>query len=78
MLNLDLLGNGDGRPSPVKQEAIKRVVLELDPARRGFIGLCLEEDPTKRPRASSLLKHPVLQEVGGFVVLFGTVSFLAN
>jgi len=63
MLSLDLLGNGDGRPNPVKQEAIQRVLEGLGEPKRRFIQLCLQEDPSRRPKASSLLKHHVLQEV---------------
>ena len=65
MLNFDLLGNGDGRPSPVKQEAIQRALEGLGEPKRLFIQLCLQDDPGSRPKAVSLLKHHVLQEVGG-------------
>lgn len=65
MLNFELLGNGDGahgHTSP-KQEAVLRAVEGLHKKKREFIELCLHRDPDMRPRAQSLLKHPVLQEV---------------
>ena len=70
MLNLDLLGNGDGRPSPVKQDAIHRALEGLGEPKKLFIQLCLQDDPGRRPKALSLLKHHVLQEVGGLEWLY--------
>ena len=63
MLNLDLLGNSEGRPTLVNKEAIQHALGEIQDSHRAFIELCLQEDPAKRPKASTLLKHPVLQEV---------------
>ena len=65
MLNLDLQGNGDGRLSPVKQDAIHLALEGLGEPKKLFIQLCLQDDPGSRPKALSLLKHHVLQEVGG-------------
>ena len=65
MLNFELLGNGDGahgHTSP-KQDVVLRAVEGLHKKKREFIELCLHHDPEMRPRAQSLLKHPVLQEV---------------
>ena len=70
MLNLDLLGNGDGRPCPVKPESIARAVEGLEGPRRHFIRLCLSVDPSQRHTASALLKLPVLQEVRGGVCVW--------
>ena len=63
MLNLDLLGNSEGRPTLVNKEAIQQALGKIHGPQRAFIELCLQEDPAKRPKASSLLKHAVLQEV---------------
>lgn len=63
MLNLDLLGNSEGRPTLVNKEAIQQALGKIHGPQRAFIELCLQEDPVKRPKASSLLKHAVLQEV---------------
>ena len=62
MLNLDLLGNGDN-PSPVKKESIHQALERLSGPQRVFIELCLRERKEDRPSATSLLKHPALQEV---------------
>ena len=65
MLNLDLLGNSDSRHTLVNSEAIHHAVEGLENEHhRAFIKLCLQEDPGVRPKASALLKHRVLQEVG--------------
>ena len=63
MLNLDLLANSEGRPTLVNREAIQHALGEIQESQRAFIELCLQEDPAKRPKASTLLKHAVLQEV---------------
>ena len=64
MLNLDLLGAGEASRSIVKKDVIDNVLANLRPERRQqFIRMCLSEDPSIRPRASQLLKNPVLQEV---------------
>ena len=61
MLNLELLSETRG---VIKKEDIDNALSKLGPERRQqFIADCLREDPTKRPRASQLIKHPVLQEV---------------
>ena len=65
MLNLDLLGNSEGRRTLVNSEAIQQALGQVPDSQRAFIELCLQEDPAKRPKASTLLKHPVLQEVLG-------------
>ena len=65
MLNLDLLGNSEGRRTLVNSEAIQQALGQVPDSQRAFIELCLREDPAKRPKASTLLKHPVLQEVLG-------------
>lgn len=63
MLNLDLLGNSEGRRTLVNSEAIHQALGQVPDSQRAFIEFCLQEDPAKRPKASTLLKHPVLQEV---------------
>ena len=63
MLNLELLGTGEGSRSMVKRDDIDNVLKNLRPERRQFIELCLSDDPSKRLKASQLLKNPVLQEV---------------
>ena len=63
MLNLDLLGNSEGRRTLVNSEAIQQALGQVPDSQRAFIELCLQEDPAKRAKASTLLKHPVLQEV---------------
>ena len=69
MLNLDLLGNSEGRPTLVNQEAIQLALGKIQDPKRAFIELCLQEDPAKRPKASTLLKHAVLQEVSAPIPL---------
>jgi nuclear receptor-binding protein len=70
MLNLDLLGAGEASRSIVKKDVIDNVLANLRPERRQqFIRMCLSEDPSIRPRASQLLKNPVLQEVFELKVL---------
>ena len=61
MLNLDLLGNGEHFLAV--KESIGKYVDALEPHKKQFVELCLREDPKARPKANSLLKHPVLQEV---------------
>ena len=63
MLNLELLANSEGRPTLANSEAIQHALGQIQDSKRAFIELCLQEDPAKRPKASSLLKHAVLQEV---------------
>ena len=65
MLNLELLGTGEPLRSIIKKDDIEKALQNLRAERREFIGLCLSVDPEKRPKASQLLKNPVLQEVGG-------------
>ena len=65
MLNLELLGTGEPSRSIVKKDDIEKALKNLRMERREFIRLCLSGDPENRPKASQLLKNPVLQEVGG-------------
>lgn len=70
MLNLELLGNGDSHPGRVAMKQLIQHALEgLDEPRREFIKSCLQEEPSLRPRATSLLKQAVLQEVFNLKVL---------
>ncbi len=61
MLNLDLLGNGDGHR--VNNDSIKRAMQGLTMSRKEFISSCLMEDPLQRRTAADLIKSKVLQEV---------------
>ena len=61
MLNLDLIGNGENFLA--LKESIGKYVDALEPHKKQFVELCLREDPKARPKANTLLKHPVLQEV---------------
>ena len=63
MLNLDLLGNGDGHR--VNNDSIRRAMHGLTQSRKEFISSCLLEDPLKRRTAADLIKSSVLQEVRG-------------
>ena len=63
MLNVELLGKGEGGHTSPKKEAIQKAVESLDGMKREFIQKCLHSVPTQRGDAHTLLKHPVLQEV---------------
>ncbi|KAJ3342374.1 hypothetical protein HDU93_002490 [Gonapodya sp. JEL0774] len=45
--------------SGIKPQALSKVA---DEATREFIDICINHDPTKRPSATDLLRHPFLQE----------------
>ncbi len=62
MLNFDLLGNGEN-PSRVKKESIHQALNGLTGPQREFVDLCLRQNKEERPSATTLLKHPALQEV---------------
>ena len=51
------------------KQLIQHALEGLDEPRREFIKSCLQEEPSLRPRATSLLKQAVLQEVR--VILYG-------
>ena len=65
MLNLDLiLVNGEGSQRvQTRDESVQRALESLDEPKREFISLCLNPNPSMRPKAHELLKHHVLQEV---------------
>ncbi len=62
MLNFDLLGNGEN-PIRVKKESISQALNGLSGSQGEFVEMCLREDKEERPSATTLLKHPALQEV---------------
>ena len=66
MLNFDLLGNGEN-PSRVKQESIHQALSGVIGPQQEFVDMCLRQNKEERPSATTLLKHPALQEVGDCV-----------
>ncbi len=64
MLNFDLLGNGEN-PSRVKKESIHQALHGLTGPQQEFVDICLRQNKEDRPSATTLLKHPALQEVRG-------------
>ncbi|XP_064383262.1 nuclear receptor-binding protein-like [Halichondria panicea] len=68
MLNFDLLGNGEN-PSRVKKESIHQALHGLTGPQQEFVDICLRQNKEDRPSATTLLKHPALQEVFDLKIL---------
>ncbi|KAK3089646.1 hypothetical protein FSP39_005306 [Pinctada imbricata] len=68
---LGFQGNGgEGGSHHVTTEAIKNTLVSLEnPLQRDFIQKCIQEDPSKRPEARTLLFHAILFEVHSLQLL---------